>query len=494
MKCSKCGRENPRTAKYCGYCQNEMNDARKTGNAKWLVIIGVIILGAIASLLISFYPKEMKVDVMPETVISTESTEETVPNTSLETIAVTETSELSSDVDEHPNQGTNDVTIAMKENTWAAAYLEKVEMVQKEDDDARVILEDMNADSIPELIIAHETDLLKEESDFGWDVYSVYSFQNGKIITLADYSPICPIGMCNDSAVDIVHYNGQANLLIHSIDVDYYVEHEDGIFNEFTNTRTIYSFNGLNLVKEHEILIDAHKKDDSDDRENKEERIYFYIDGKPVQHEDVQATLNDYTGIFHDTTYFCDYLDYESDESLAVSYIHKSLLKEVSPEKDTISMADAIQKWIPFSTYAMADADKVYSYNDSTLAEKSEWYYIDTRSDEIVVMDVSTDGSALYVRYPSTTSSVGYRDRWFATEDILGRIVENPQIFNAESGTKVYYREESDTLCYYGTIWAPPECLSLGYHATENNLVIYPIGYTRPCLGFDITTKMGLVP
>lgn len=407
----------------------------------------------------------------------------------VETVTVVETN-----AEEQRKQYTANPETNLKKVSWTEAYLEKTETAMKEDDHAKAILHDLNEDGIPELIIAHETDRLKEESDFGWDVYSVYSFQNGKIITSAEYSPICPVGMCNDSKVDIVYHNGQAQLLIHSTDIDYYVEHEDGIFNEITNTRTMYSFDGLNLVEECEILIDAHEKDDSDDRENKEEKIYFYVDGKPVQYEDVQAVLNDYTGIYRDTMFFWDYLNYESEEAFSISYIHKYLLKEVSPEKDTISMADAIQKWIPFSTYAMADADKVYSYSDSSLADKSDWYYFNTRTDEIVIMDISTDGSALYVRYPSTTSGVGYRDRWFATEDIFGRIVEDPQIFNAESGTKVYRREGDNSLCYYGTIWAPPECLSLGYHATENDLVIYPIGYTRPCLGIDITTIMGLVP
>lgn len=97
-----------------------------------------------------------------------------------------------------------------------------------------------------------------------------------------------------------------------------------------------------------------------------------------------------------------------------------------------------IRERLPIATYAMADAEKVYSYSDATLTEQTKQYYFNSQTDEIVILDISEDGSAMYVRYPSTISGAGYRDRWFATEDVLGELGPDVSEYNVDTIIKTY--------------------------------------------------------
>lgn len=163
-------------------------------------------------------------------------------------------------------------------------------------------------------------------------------------------------------------------------------------------------------------------------------------------------------------------------------------------EDNTNSVVDTIRKKLPIVTYAMTDSDEVYSYSDSSLSRQTDWYYFDSRKDEIVIMDVSADGNALFVRYPSTTAGTGYRDCWFAAEDILGSIEPMVYTFEAAQRVDVYRLESSNSLCYYGTIWNQPECYNLGSYKTGDNLVIYPMSNFETIWGVNVTEKMALMP
>lgn len=163
-------------------------------------------------------------------------------------------------------------------------------------------------------------------------------------------------------------------------------------------------------------------------------------------------------------------------------------------ESNPNSVADAIRERLPIVTYAMTDSDKVYSYSDASLSRRTDWYYFDSRKDEIVIMDVSDDGNALYVRYPSTTSGSGYRDCWFAAEDILGSVEPSVYTFEAAERVDVYRLESLNSLCYYGTIWNQPECYNLGTFKTGDNLVICPMNNPEEIWDINVAEKMALVP
>ena len=71
------------------------------------------------------------------------------------------------------------------------------------------------------------------------------------------------------------------------------------------------------------------------------------------------------------------------------------------------SVASAVSSRLPLVTYAMplSGASRVYSYSDATLNTKTTGYYIDSFVDQIVITKISADGRAVYVAYPSSSSS-----------------------------------------------------------------------------------------
>lgn len=144
----------------------------------------------------------------------------------------------------------------------------------------------------------------------------------------------------------------------------------------------------------------------------------------------------------------------------------------------------------------MTDDREVYSYSDKSLLTKTDWYYFYSRTNEIVIMDISEDGKALYVRYPSTISGTGYRDCWFAAKDIWGDIDLNLDTFSPDQKTKIYRIEQGNTLIHYGTmpvrLWTTYQ--KLGEHWTGNNLVIYTMANKKTVLGIDTTEQMALLP
>lgn len=162
-------------------------------------------------------------------------------------------------------------------------------------------------------------------------------------------------------------------------------------------------------------------------------------------------------------------------------------------EDNTNSMVDAIRERLPIVTYAMTDSDKVYSYSDASLSRQTDWYYFDSRKDEIVIIDVSDDGNALYVRYPSTTSGTGYRDCWFESEDVFNLSDETIGVYRSENKTTTFRLENANSLVSYGSINAGDTCIKLGSHVTGSNLLICPIAETK-VLGIQVTEKMVLLP
>ncbi len=144
------------------------------------------------------------------------------------------------------------------------------------------------------------------------------------------------------------------------------------------------------------------------------------------------------------------------------------------------TVADVLRENLPLVTYASpaSGASRVYSYSSSSLSTKTTGYYIDSFIDTIVILKVSADGKAVYVKYPSSTASSGYRTRWFALKDIVS--VGSAQISERTAGAKktVYRLSSASRVTSCGYIAKGDACVSLGtrsigaycYKAT-----IYPI-------------------
>lgn len=147
-------------------------------------------------------------------------------------------------------------------------------------------------------------------------------------------------------------------------------------------------------------------------------------------------------------------------------------------------LASRVSANLPIVTYAMplSGASRVYSYSSSSLSSKTTGYYIDTYTDQIVITQISSSGKAVYVTYPSSSSSSGYRSRWFAADDILGVSSVSLLSYTASGKSTTYRMSSSSRVTSYGSIASSDSCVRLGSHSVGGSTyypTIYPISSTR---------------
>lgn len=144
----------------------------------------------------------------------------------------------------------------------------------------------------------------------------------------------------------------------------------------------------------------------------------------------------------------------------------------------TNTSLNQLASYLPLVTYAapLTGASRVYSYSNSSLSSKTTGYYICTYSDQIVITQISSDGRAVYCTYPSSSSSTGYRSRWFAADDILGLSAVNVTAYTASSKSSTYRLNSSTSVKSYGSIAANDRCLRLG-NRTVGSKTYYPTVY-----------------
>lgn len=148
------------------------------------------------------------------------------------------------------------------------------------------------------------------------------------------------------------------------------------------------------------------------------------------------------------------------------------------------SVASQLSSRLPIVTYAMplSGASRVYSYSNASLTSRTTGYYIDTFSDQIVITQISSDGRAVYVSYPSSSASSGYRSRWFATDDILGLAAVDLRSYTATAKSTVYRMGSASGVTSYGSIASGDGCLKLGSHTVGGRTyypTVYPISSGR---------------
>lgn len=142
------------------------------------------------------------------------------------------------------------------------------------------------------------------------------------------------------------------------------------------------------------------------------------------------------------------------------------------------AVANAVSNRLPLVTYAMplSGASKVYSFTNDTFSDKTTSYYIDSFKDQIVITQISADGKAVCVSYPSSSSSTGYRSRWFATDDILGLAIVDIRPYTCSSGNTTYRMSSASAVTSYGSISKNDSCVMLGNH-TVGGTTYYPTIY-----------------
>lgn len=143
-------------------------------------------------------------------------------------------------------------------------------------------------------------------------------------------------------------------------------------------------------------------------------------------------------------------------------------------------VASIVSARLPLVTYAnpISGASRIYSYSDSSLNQKTSGYYIDTYIDQIVILKISADGRAVYVKYPSSSAPSGFRNRWFRADDVLGIETVEVQTYTASAKSTTYRLSASSAVKSYGSIANKDSCAALGSCVIGGKtyyITIYPI-------------------
>ena len=139
-------------------------------------------------------------------------------------------------------------------------------------------------------------------------------------------------------------------------------------------------------------------------------------------------------------------------------------------------LTDVLRQNIPFTTYSTSQTEKVYGYEDAALTQKSEKRYFVPAIDELVIMDISEDGSAVQVRYPGKSAASGYRALWFPIEEIIPLAqIQIGTVETTEKITTYKLAQGTSSVENYGTIVSNSEYTVLGVHDSGCTVVLYHI-------------------
>ena len=157
------------------------------------------------------------------------------------------------------------------------------------------------------------------------------------------------------------------------------------------------------------------------------------------------------------------------------------------------SLVDVLRQNIPFTTYSTNRAEKVYGYEDAGLTKKSDKYYFVPSIDELVITDISADGTAVQVRYPSRSAESGYRALWFPIEEVI--VLTQVQV--AEGSTvekRTTYRldQKNSSMEQYGAMGSNSTYTILGTHDSGYIVVFYRITETT-INGCKLEQKVALI-
>lgn len=123
---------------------------------------------------------------------------------------------------------------------------------------------------------------------------------------------------------------------------------------------------------------------------------------------------------------------------------------------------NAIANRLPLVTYgSMSGKNKVYAYSDSSLSQQLSNRYI-AYGDTIVIVEISSDGSAVKVKYPTSN---GTSTQWFSTAELLNTNFDFNQRFGtAKIKFDTYRFNGSNSVARAGSVSQGDQCVILGYH------------------------------
>lgn len=170
-----------------------------------------------------------------------------------------------------------------------------------------------------------------------------------------------------------------------------------------------------------------------------------------------------------------------------------SICRKTEGDVLTNPLVEPIRERLPIVTHAISSSQRIYGYTDSNLTEKNNEYYFEPYNDQIVITDITKDGSAMEICYPSSISASGNRTLWFPTDQIISlcEIKVNSMVAN-KSITTYRYSTDGNTLMNYGRMDSGDEYISLGNTESGYKVIVYPI-YRDTVCGLGVEEKIALI-
>jgi len=156
-------------------------------------------------------------------------------------------------------------------------------------------------------------------------------------------------------------------------------------------------------------------------------------------------------------------------------------------------LTEMIRAKLPIVTFATNDESKIYGYEDAELTQKCADYYFKPATDELVITDISDDGKALEIRYPSSLTTSGYRTLWFPFDSIISLSEIEADTKVADKKTETFrYSPQSGTMVHYGTMDAKNKYIGLGKNNLGYEAIVYSI-YKQTLYDTDISNKLAFI-
>lgn len=156
-------------------------------------------------------------------------------------------------------------------------------------------------------------------------------------------------------------------------------------------------------------------------------------------------------------------------------------------------LVEFIRERLPIVTYVLGPEQRIYGYADSALAQKVDAYYIESDQAEIVITDISKDGTALKIRFRTSTVEDTYDTLWFSFDDIFA--LDGIEIsYHTTTDWLPTYRlqQGNDELTRYGGLEAGWNFYVLGDQESGRSVIYYTI-VKRTVYGLSVKGKIALV-
>lgn len=378
MRCKKCGQNNQKGAKYCGYCQEKMDSEIDSDEIKRFLIAGILLLMAVVILFGFVWRRKEQMGTEPTNEFKETLVIESQTLTDTTSIDILQEEQQSFLVKKLQYPDVIDPALITKENAWAVAYLEKINEINTEWNSIMGFLADLDQDNLPELVLYHYDELPPEGKPddvqyyIPYHVCSVYDYEGGNLLTKVDKERVMIECAGYGGYINVIYYKGFPQLYIAKYEEIYEDENRLDVFTyEMRGGQDIEIINTLKIVGEAV--------------ETEDDVIWcstYYLNDLEVEEETIRHFLKEYTNIQMNDT---KYLHTTLKEGMHYTNLKRYLQNVIGLNEDARQIVG-----IPVSELKIGDTVLFGSYeqdNDvKSGPEPIEWVVVDIYSDEIMIM------------------------------------------------------------------------------------------------------------